>query len=229
MKIYTIKYYFYGSDQIVPFDYKNDVLYFLHRKILGNNNYHDILSLYSISPLLNYKTTENGLLFKEGAVWLIRTPSLEIFKDFYLKSKNAINMELGYGLILKSVDCVFENINQESLITITSPVYLGQNKDNNERDHVTYLHGSTLTTLLMKKTLITKAKELGYDLNLDNFNIEFDYDSPIRTKRILIGGVSNIATQGKVKITGGVDVVGLCVSLGIGLSTGCCFGFCYEH
>ena len=69
---------------------------------------------------------------------------------------------------------------------------------------------------------------LGYDIGDDDFNIEFDMNQPIKTKRILVGSVSNIATQGKVRITGDSDVIGLCYGLGLGVSTGCGFGFVYN-
>lgn len=230
MKIYTIKYYFYGSRQVVPFDYTNDLLRFLHSDILGTDNkYHDDTSLYSISPLFNSKTTNAGLLFEKGAIWLIRTPDLTVFKDFYLKSKNAINKKLGFGLVLKSVESSINKFeNQTELIIGASPIYLGQNKDSETPDHITYKHGKEITTSLLKQTLLTKANKLGFNLNQDDFNIEFDLNQSIRTKRVLIGTVSNIATQGKVKITGSSDVLGLCYGLGLGVSTGCGFGFIYN-
>ncbi len=230
MKIYTIKSYFYGSKQIVPFNYWDKLLGFLHKEILGQNNpYHDSTSLYSISPLFNSKSVDSGLLFETGAIWLIRTPSVDVFKDFYLKGKNAIGKELGYGLVLKSVDFyVTEFEKQTELVVGTSPVYLGQNENSNERDHITYLHGNEIASAHMKQTLLTKANKLGYCLKEDEFNIEFDLNQPIRTKRVLIGSVSNIATQGKVRITGDSDVIGLCYGLGVGVSTGCGFGFVYN-
>lgn len=230
MKVYTIKFYFYGSQQIVPFDYTNDLLKFLHQEILGKDNkYHNNTSLYSVSPLFNSKTTSKGLLFERGAIWLIRTPSLEVFKDFYLKSKNAINKELGYGLVLKTVESLITKFDGETeLVTGTSPVYLGQNENSDTPDHITYHHGQSLTTSQLKKTFTTKANMLGYNINEDDFNIEFDMSQPIKTKRVLVGSVSNIATQGKVRITGDPDVIGLCYGLGLGISTGCGFGFIFN-
>lgn len=230
MKIYTIKLYFFGSQQVVPFNYWNKLLNFLHKEILGQNNtYHDSTSLYSISPLFNSKTVEGGLLFDRGAVWLLRTPSIDVFKDFYLKSKNAITKELGYGLMLKNVEfSVNEFENETERIFGTSPIYLGQNENSEKRDHITYEHGNEITSTHLKQTLMTKANLLGYNLNSDKFNIEFDLTKPITTKLRKIGNVSNIATQGKVKVTGDTDVIGLCYGLGFGVSTGCGFGFVFN-
>lgn len=232
MKIYTIKFYFYGSNQVVPFDYWDNVLSFLHNEILGqNNSYHNSTSLYSISPLFNSKTVKGGLLFNKGAIWLIRTPSKEVLKDFYLKSKNAINKELGWGLTLKEIHypIVTEFEKKSEIVIGTSPVFLGQNKNSKERDHITYLHGNEITSACMRRTFLTKTNEFGYSFDENKFNIEFDLSHPITTKRVLIGGASNIATQGKVKITGGSDVIALCYGLGIGRSTGCGFGFIYNY
>jgi len=230
MKVYTIKFYFYGTDVIVPFNYGSELLSFLHRKILGeNNSYHDSMSLYSISPLFGSKTLKNGLLFKKGAIWLIRTPSIDVFKNFYLKAKNRIGSEFINGFTLKNVEFYITNFEKISELTIgVSPIFLGQNINSNNRDHITYLHGIETTSALMKNTLIGKAKKLGYNLNENEFNIEFDLTRPIKTKRILIDNVSNIATQGNVKITGNPDIIGLCYGLGIGRSTGCGFGFVYN-
>lgn len=230
MKIYTIKHYFFGSNQVLPFNYWSMLLKFLHPNILGKDNkYHDDISLYSISPLFNSKTVQDGLLFKHGAIWLIRTPSIEIFKDFYLKAKNSISKELGYGLILKNVEFSIDDMKfNNELIISTSPIFLGQNENTEIRDHITFKHGNLITSSRMKQIIITKASKLGYNLNEDDFNIEFDLTSPIKTKRILIGNVSNIASQGKIKISGNSDVIALCYSLGIGKSTGCGFGFCFN-
>ena len=231
MKVYTVKFYFYGSQEVVPINYWNKLLHFLHQEILGQNNpYHDTTSLYCISPLYNSKTVANGLVFDRGAIWLIRTPSIEVFKDFYLKGKNAITKELGYGLVLKnvSIEPVKEFKNITELIVGTSPIYLGQNESSEKRDHLTYEHGNEITSMHMKQTLMTKANKLGYNLDENKFNIEFDLNSPIRTKLVIIGSVSNIATQGKIKITGDSDVIGLCYGLGLGVSTGCGFGFVYN-
>ena len=237
MKTYTIEFYFYGSKQVVPFDYMDKLLSFLHTEILGKDNkYHNDTSLYSINSLINCNknaiTQENGIIFDKGALWLIRTPSVDIFKDFYLKGKNAETKELGYGLVLKKVEfSVKEFKNETELIIGTSPVYLGQNENSKKRDHLTYLHGEEITTMHLKRTLITKANKFGYHLNEKDFNIEFVLNNPInpiKTKRVLIDGSSNITTQGKIKITGNSDVICLCYGFGVGLSTGCGFGFLYN-
>lgn len=231
MKIYTIKLYFFGSQQqVVPFNYRDKLLSFLFNDILGQNSkYHDSISLYSTSPLFNSKTVENGLLFDKGAIWLLRTPSIDVFKDFYLKAKNAITKELGYGLVLKTVEYSVKEFKNISELTVgTSPIYLGQNENSKERDHITYKHGNQLCSEHLKRTLITKACLLGYNLNLKNFNIEFDLTQPIETKPLKIGDNTNIVTQGKVKITGDSNVIGLCYGLGFGISTGCGFGFVFN-
>jgi len=230
MKVYTIKFYFFGSKEVVPIDYWDKVLSFLHGEILGKNNeYHDSISQYSISPLFNSRTVENGLLFDRGAIWLVRTPSIKVFKDFYLRGKNAITKELGYGLVLKSVDfSVKEFSNITELSVGTSPIYLGQNKNSSNPDHITYKHGNDICSTLLKQTLLTKASMLGYELNPDSIDIEFDLALPIKTKMVKISNVANIATQGSVKIVGNSDAIGLCYGLGLGVSTGCGFGFIYN-
>jgi CRISPR-associated endoribonuclease Cas6 len=230
MKIYTIKYYFYGSDQIVPKNYEELLLHFLHPIILGENNeYHDKTSLYSVSQLYNStKTTNTGFLFNKGAIWKIRTPSLEVFKDFYLKSKNHIGKELGCGLFLKSVDFYKEEIIGLNSITIgTTPIFLGQNENSDKPDHITYKHNE-LSTKKMKSVFMTKSHKLGYYISEDDFNIEFDHNSPLRITPIPFKGGLNFSTKGNIVITGSSDVIGLCYGFGIGLCTGSGFGCCFD-
>ncbi len=230
MKVYTIKFYFYGSKQIVPFEYENMLLSFLHNEILGKDNqYHDSTSLYSTSPLFNSKKADNGLVFERGAIWKIRTPNVETFRDFYLNGKNSIGKELGCGLVLKTVEYETNEFTDEKEFIIgTSPVYLGQNENSSTPDHITYKHGKDITTAHLKRTFLTKAKKLGYEFKENDFTIEFDLSYPIETKLKKIGTTPNVASQGRIRITGGPDVIGLCYGFGIGVSTGCGFGFCYD-
>lgn len=230
MKIFVIKFYFYGSKKVVPINYNDKLLSFLHTKILGKDNpYHDSISLYSISPLFNSKTTKSGLIFENGAIWNIRTPSIDVFKDIYLKAKNAISEEFGYGLVLKNVEYSVEDIDVNGeLVVGCSPVYLGQNKQSDKPDHITYKHGNEMSSAIMKRNFQSKAKSLGYDINENDFNIEFVDDDTIKTKCITIGTIPNITTSGKIKITGNSDVIGLCYGFGVGISTGCGFGYLYN-
>lgn len=230
MKIHTIKFYFYGSNQVVPFNYRPLLLSFLHREILGNDNtYHDDTSLYSISPLFNSKTVKDGLLFKKGAIWLIRTPSLEVFKDFYLRGKNSIGSELGYSLNLKNISFSVDNFTDlTKLTTGTSPIFLGQNPNTETPDHITYKHDNSLVNDTIKRILFTKAEKMGFSLNRDDIQFSFNSNHPLKTKSIKLGNAINIATQGKIDITGTPEAIGLCYGLGIGKSTGCGFGFIYN-
>lgn len=231
MKIHTIKFYFYGSDQLVPFDYKNNLISFLHTQILGkNNSYHNDTSLYTISPLYNSETKKNGLLFKRGAIWLIRTPSLEVFKDFYLKGKNSIGVELGWGLFLKTVS--FEKPidfkDKKELNIGATPIYLGQNPDKTSPDHITYKHDDELVEKTIKRILFTKANKLGILLKNDDINIKFDKTQPITTKAVKLGKAINVSSKGKLKISGTPEALALCYGCGVGKSTGCGFGFLYN-
>jgi CRISPR-associated endoribonuclease Cas6 len=197
---------------------------------LGNDNsYHDDTSLYSISPLYNSKTVENGLLFEKGAIWLIRTPSLNVFKDFYLRGKNSIGSELGYGLILKNITFTVEKFTDITELTIgTSPIFLGQNPNVETPDHITYKHDSVLVSNTIKRILFTKAEKMGYSLKEDDIQISFNANHPLKTKSVKLGKAVNITTSGKIDITGTPEAIGLCYGLGIGKSTGCGFGFMFN-
>lgn len=228
MTVYTIKFYFYGNKNIIPFKYRDELKRFLHAKVLGKDNkYHNPTSLYSISPLFNSKTVDNGLIFEKGAIWLIRTPNFKIYKDIYDKGKNAIGEKL-FTLTLKDVDSYeteFKDINE--ILVNCEPIYLNIKRFNK---HETYTHenGKKETTELMKNIFKTKSKLLGYNFNDTDFNIEFVYDDKIKTKTISTNSILARSTISKIKITGSSDVIGLCYGFGIGLSSGCSRGFIYN-
>lgn len=230
MKVYTIKLYFYGSDKIVPLDYKQNQLSFLHEKILKDfSEYHNNTSLYSFSPLFNSKSIKGGLLFKNGAIWLIRTPDIQTFKDIYLSAKNSINLDFGYGLKLNSVEFKYEIIDNISKINIgTSPIYLGQNPNIQKRSHITYKDNDELIEEAFKRIMCYKAQKMGLLIPKDSFTISFDKNNPIRTKAVKMNKSINITTNGRVNIQGSSDVIGLAYGFGLGLSTGCGFGFLFN-
>jgi len=231
MKIYTTKFYFYGSKQPVPSEISH-ISSFLHNHVLGkDNNYHDAVSLYSVSPLLGGKlTSKSELSCETGAILLIRTPVIDVFKDFYLKGKNAVTKEFSKGLILKDVEYSIKQFGDipGTITTGTSPIYLGQNADSLKREHVTYKHGNEMASKYLKRIFLWKTQKLGYNFSESDFNIEFDLNSPIKERAIPYKGSLNITTSGKIKITGTADVKSLFYGLGVGKSTGCGFGFIFN-
>lgn len=234
MKIYTIKYYFYNTtpNQIVPYNYHDNIKSFLNNIILGENNkYHGKTSLISVSRLFNsVNVPKQGLKFEKGALWFIKTPKFEIFVDILTKSKNCINSEFGFGLKLKSVEYKFTEFSNEEkkseLRISANRVFLGQNENNPERDHVTFEHGKEITSKILKRIFLTRTKLLGFDIKLEDFDIEFDLNSKtIKTNRDFINNSSNVTTTGHVIIKGTQQVIGLCYGLGLGVSTSNGFGF----
>ena len=234
MNVYNIKCYFYSSREIVPFTYMDDMMKFLHVDVLGENNeFHDTISLYSVSPLFGSKKVNNGFIFNKGAIWIIRTPDKNIFKHFYKKLKYAIGNNLKIGLILQSVDFNIDNFvnNKEKIIFKTSPVFLGDNKNKlSKKEHITFKHGIETTTKKIKETFLGKINKLGYNINEENFNVEFNMNNKnMKTKSISFGNHYNVCTNNpEIIVTGNSDVIGLFYSLGIGKSTGCGFGFCFN-
>lgn len=230
MNTYGIKYYFYGNNSIIPFDYHDYLIRFLHIKILGNNKYHDTTSLYSISPLYNSKSLNNGLVFNKGAIWMIKTPSPEIFYEFHNKSIKAIGNELVGGLILKNVELKIEEFNEINEINFgVSKIYLGQNPNTDKRDHITYKHDKELISKYIKRPFNAKIKLLGYnDINDDDYTVEFDYEKELKIKPVKINNSISITTNGHLKITGNSNIIGLFYGLGVGLSTGCGLGYVYD-
>lgn len=233
MKVYTIKYYFKSNrGQLVPINYRSNLTSFLHNKILKNDpEIHNDVSLYSISDLFNStKTVDNKLEFNNGAIWLIRTPSVEVFKTIYLTSKNVISSDFGFGLTLDDVSYSVDDF-QDKIYDIslnTSPVFLGNNRDSEVRDHITYKHGIELTSTHLKRILKNKASKLGFNLNDKDFDLYFDENKNINVKPVKYNNILNFTTKGSLKFRGDGEVLSLIYGLGLGLSTGCGFGFCFN-
>ena len=234
MKIYTIKFYFRGINSKLPTTYMDNLVSFFHTEILGKNNkYHEKgqPKLYSISEFFGSKRDEkkNVFEFNKGAIWLIRTPSPDVFKDFYLKGKNSISKEFMNGMFLENVEFYtteFDNISKMS--TGSTPIYIGQNKDSKDRDHVTFKHGNDVVSKYLKQTFITKTTALGYNFSKDDFEIEFDLKKPTKTTPRRFRKGTLITTVGTVNIAGSAEIISLFYGLGIGLSTGCGFGFIFN-
>lgn len=231
MKTFVIKFYFFNSKtQLVPFDYRQMLVSFLHKKILNKNNkYHDDVSLYTISPLFNSETTKEGLLFNEGAIWYIRTPHFEFFKDAFLKGKNALGSELGHGLFLKEINQQMEDFEGVDRLNIgASNIFLGQNPETEKRDHVTFKHDDNLSKSILKRIFLTKAKKINPNFNENDIEISFDRSKDMKTRAVKFGGGVNIVSDARLNIIGTPEALSIIYGVGVGLSTGIGFGYIYN-
>lgn len=237
MKIYTINYFFRNQeDKIIPFSYRNDLKYFFHKKIMnGSDKYHnDTPSLYSFSGLFNKKinVTKEGIDYGDYAIWKLRTPSKEIFREIYKNSQKCIGLELGYGYKLENINFKRENVTGVRDIEHTSSIiYLGQNPDSDEPDHILLpSHGEDVFVSHIKRIFLTKTKLLGYDFKEDDFELSVVNKNNSKTKAMLINGSHSICSHNvKFRIKSeNTDIFPLFYSLGIGKSTGCGLGFMYD-
>jgi CRISPR-associated endoribonuclease Cas6 len=224
MLCYNLKVFFgkNGNDPI-PFDYHDVLRSFFYDNIVKDLKVHDQTSLFSISPLLNESSSNNGCLrFDRGAIFYVSTPSRELFDHFSSNAKGLFKVELGWGLYVKNIEKFVLNYSGVREMRVnTSPIYLGPDK---EGKHITF-ENPELAHEVMKRVFISKAKEFGVEVDSGDIDIRFVPDEMSKTKRSLINGHSNITSKCKLRIKGEPYALALLKGFGVGLSTGCTFGF----
>lgn len=179
-------------------DYYVKLLGFVH-KIIGENNIHDGISLYSYSNVHNDSFTFAAL--DENLY-------LRILDNFYK------NMKMWDGCTLKSID-VLQIFNEKQIFKCASPFFI-KDKNNN---HLIFKQAN----LRAEAILLKKANFAG--INLNKFEIDFIFFR--KTKLIKIHDVNNKCFISSVKIKGDQKTIDFATKVGIGNSTGCGFGFIY--
>ncbi|NDW13604.1 CRISPR-associated endoribonuclease Cas6 [Bacteroides sp. 214] len=206
---------------IVPYDYQQRLIGVLH-KWLGENNLHDLISLYSYSWLMNGEGKgKEGLSFNKGSEWFI-----SFYDDTYLKKiidTILKHPEVFGGMKVKEV-FIQENpdfTNQE-VFQLASPILIKRNITEDFEKHYTF--NDEESNALMKETLLHKMKEAGLEQD-DTLEIAFDLSYHKRkTKKVNIHGIGNIANYCPVIIKGKPETKLFAWQVGLGNCTGSGFG-----
>lgn len=209
------------NTQIVPYDYQQRLIGVLH-KWLGENNLHDLISLYSYSWLMNGEGKgKDGLSFNKGSEWFI-----SFHDDTYLKKIIDTILkrpEMFSGMTVKEVS-IEENpdLTHKELFQLASPILIKRNITEDFEKHYTF--NDEEANALMQETLIHKMKEAGLEED-DTLEIAFDLSYHKRkTKKVNIHGIGNIANFCPVIIKGKPETKLFAWQVGLGRSTGSGFG-----
>jgi len=212
---------FTKNDEIVPFNYQQLLIKTFHRW-LGHNEIHDTISLYSLSWLKGAEKDNGGLNFPNGAKWFINFWENDYFTDLL---KGIQEHPLSFmGMQVREVQFMEDpTFGSREKFFPASPIFIRKYDENGRAIHLNYFDADAdryLTETLSKK--LAKAS-LNYKAT-----VSFDKNNPTsKTKVININGVNSKANFCPVIIEGDKEALKFAWNVGIGHSTGCCFGSIY--
>lgn len=223
---------FTKNTEPIPFSYMSSVNGYLHAIMGDNNEYHDKLSHYSTSFLHGSKMANDKkhLNFPNGAIWYISSPDVNFLMNNIVMNIDK-HPDFIYGMKLKGINRIntieFDET-KEHIIKTKSPILLKwYNNETKKNIYYTYEDDDSITSEMMKRIIIKKAKLMDKDLDPNDFNIKFNKE--YMGKKIAWKSLKNIHHKTsicpiKVKANN-KDTLNLIYDLGVGHSTGSGFGF----
>jgi CRISPR-associated endoribonuclease Cas6 len=206
------------STQTVPFDYASKLVGAIH-KWLGQNNYHDGMSLYSFSTLHNGRATKTGLHFESGSSFFISAWENEFIQQLVKGVLDA--PEIAYGLKVMEVT-IQQNpdLANISRFQAASPIFI-KRMVNGRSQH--YVHSDVEASQLLTETLQHKLKLAG--ILDDSLSVRFDSSYPgAKTKLITYDKIQNRTSVCPVILEGSPLGKQFAWCVGVGNSTGIGFG-----
>lgn len=206
------------SKEILPFNYQPLLTGALH-KWIGENNFHDHISMYSFSWLKNGQATKNGLQFKNGSQYFISSHSSELLKNIIKGIQDNPKIKDGFSVqeIMVQDNPQFKN---ESVFYCASPILIKRNINGNTKH---YTFGNEKTDELLTETLKHKLKKAG--LSDEGVNAGFDRSyRKAKTKVIHYKSIGNLVNICPIKISGTPEQLAFAWNVGVGNSTGIGFG-----
>ena len=204
--------------QFVPFNYHSKLVGTVH-KWLGENDFHDNLSLYSFSWLTGGIKSGNSLDFNSGAKWFISSPDhlfiRKILKGVTKENSVCFGMEVINVTIRET-----PNFTDQNVFSVGSPVFIKRNVNDIQKF---YNFHDEESGKYLTETLKTKLKKM--NLNFENVTVEFDkeYLNP-KIKGAEYNGIKNIGSICPIIIDGSSEQKGFAWDVGVGNSTGIGFG-----
>ncbi len=212
------------NNRPVPFQYPQHLLGKIH-KWIGENDYHDEISLYSFSWLQGSQKKGDFLDFKKGAEWFISSHNMPFIQE--LVKGVFQNNYVEYGMEAKKIE--FRETPQfatKELFWLGSPVFLKRNEidTQTEKQHQKhYLYTDTIANELLTDTLQTKLKKAG--IHDPNLKVYFDEGyTKAKTKMIRIKNRNYKTSMCPVIIEGKSESLAFAWNVGIGSNTGMGFG-----
>lgn len=197
----------------VQYNYHHKLNGTIH-KWLGENNYHDDMSMYCYSFLKNYKI-ENGFEFKNGATFFINS----YHDDFLKKIVTGIQKDptMFCGMKVKDIQIQEEpNFKNLEKFNVGSPVFIRKNNK-------FYYYNDEISSEILTAKLQNKLKKVG----LEHKNIKVYFDNTFKkpsTKTLIYNGIKNIGSVCPIIIEGTEEQIKFAWNVGVGNNTGIGFG-----
>lgn len=215
------------NDEGIPFNYNHQLCGIFH-SWLGDNELHDLLSLYSIGGLFhpNSQAKNGSLHFPRGAWWDIGIYHTEIAEK--LIGGVLIKSFHFYGMNLRSVERLEEPIpettNKQKRYLASTPVFVRKEEADGNRKFLYF--NDPESTISLTKTFKRKVSEAGLmDYWIDNTHVRFDQDYPrAKTKMITFKGYKARANQCPVYVNAEPKLQTFLWEVGAGDLTGMGFG-----
>lgn len=210
-----------ASSEVIPYNYQRKLVGCIH-KWLGPNQWHDQLSLFSLSWLYgNHKSVSGkGLLFDRGAQFFFSTPDPRMIKQLINGIKQA--PEMFGGLMIAEIS-ILETLEyrEKAYFHVQSPVLV---KRTLERNKIRFYYPEDVeVNELLTQTMKNKLKKAG--LVDKEIQVSFDTSYPkIRKKVSTYNGIQNKASICPIIIQGDPEAIAFAWDVGIGSSTGIGFG-----
>ena len=207
-----------GANRIVPFNYQPILTGAIH-KWIGENEIHDLTSLYSFSWLMKGIAQSDGIRFDRQACFFISAFDNELIKLII----NGIqeNPKIGFGLEVKEITIQEDpDFSGSHLFYTASPILI---KRNEEKRTTHFVWNDLKSDSLLTETLKRKLKQA--DINSDNLFVKFDrsYRNP-KTKVVYYQNIGNRVNICPVIISGTSEQLNFAWNVGVGNSTGIGFG-----
>lgn len=207
-----------ASQEKIPFNYQSLLTGALH-KWLGENQFHDSISLYSFSWLRDGIFSRSGLRFPNGASYFISSSDSELLKQVIKGIQES--PEIAYGLQVKEVVLQEDpEFRDEHRFICASPILIKRREV--DRD-VHYIFKDEESDAHLTNTLKTKLRKAG--MSDEGVSVAFDRLYPgAKTKVIYYNEIGNRANVCPVIIKGSPEQLAFAWNVGVGNSTGIGFG-----
>ena len=214
------------NTQTVPFEYQHFLTGYFHR-MLGDNDLHDGISLYSLGWLSGGVTMNNGkrsggLYFPDGARWFVSSPDENLMQrlaDGALRDGNVC-----CGMSVTEVRAQrTPDFGARFCFKAGSPILAKSKEIDGRVTH--FLHSDEEADEVLTQTLRHKLDKAGFDESHQSATVKFDRNyKSARTKLVTIKGIGNRASVCPVIVEGTPEAVGFAWNVGVGHLTGNGFG-----
>ncbi len=209
------------NTETVPFNYQRSLIGAFHKWLGPENEFHDDISLYSISWLQGTRRTKNGFNFPNGGTMFISSP----LQNLHTLAISGIFQDslIDWGMRIQEVTIrVTPDFGNRQRFLAASPILIKRRRTEGEKGHQYYFPGDDKADQYLTETLQSKLE--AHKLS-PNVSVRFDetYTHP-KIKMINYNGIDIKAAFCPVIVEGDPQAVKFAWDVGIGSSTGIGFG-----